>query len=407
MSAQDVRAHFLGQAKACDALGSPFTAKLCRALAAVLDESTITGRAVLGWPGDAQADAVSLRTCGALHALVLAGTDRRLACIYPPNEAGEDEIATVLPDVLARWDEKLSAGLSSAPQTNEIARSALLLPGFLTIARETGLPLDLNEIGASAGLNLLFDRFHYRYGDAEWGHPASPVRLEPEVLGNAVPLDGTLVVHRRGGCDIAPVDILDEAARRRLRSYVWPDQPLRMERLDAALSLGVQFPPVLERMDAAAFVGKALEARTRQLLNDIELDPAVYLDRLPSELSGGQKQRVGIARALAADPQLVICDEVTSSLDQLVAESMLKLLVRLQRERDLTYMFITHDIATVRAIADEVVVMKEGVVVESGPKDEIFRPPHHPYTELLLSSVPEMDPDWLSRLTARNENTTV
>ncbi len=261
MSAQDVRAHFLGQAKACDALGSPFTAKLCRALAAVLDESTITGRAVLGWPGDAQADAVSLRTCGALHALVLAGTDRRLACIYPPNEAGEDEIATVLPDVLARWDEKLSAGLSSAPQTNEIARSALLLPGFLTIARETGLPLDLNEIGASAGLNLLFDRFHYRYGDAEWGHPASPVRLEPEVLGNAVPLDGTLVVHRRGGCDIAPVDILDEAARRRLRSYVWPDQPLRMERLDAALSLGVQFPPVLERMDAAAFVGKALEAR--------------------------------------------------------------------------------------------------------------------------------------------------
>jgi len=153
--------------------------------------------------------------------------------------------------------------------------------------------------------------------------------------------------------------------------------------------------------------GKALEARTRQLLNDIELDPAVYLDRLPSELSGGQKQRVGIARALAADPQLVICDEVTSSLDQLVAESMLKLLVRLQRERDLTYMFITHDIATVRAIADEVVVMKEGVVVESGPKDEIFRPPHHPYTELLLSSVPEMDPDWLSRLTARNENTTV
>ena len=150
--------------------------------------------------------------------------------------------------------------------------------------------------------------------------------------------------------------------------------------------------------------GKALEARTCQLLQDIELDPDIYIDRLPSELSGGQKQRIGIARALAADPQLVICDEVTSSLDQLVAESVLKLLVRLQRERDLTYMFITHDIATVRAIADEVVVMKDGKVVEKGPKDDIFHPPHHPYTELLLSSVPEMDPDWLTRLTARNAN---
>ncbi|MER9209722.1 ABC transporter ATP-binding protein [Mesorhizobium sp. M0771] len=148
--------------------------------------------------------------------------------------------------------------------------------------------------------------------------------------------------------------------------------------------------------------GRALEARTRQLLQDMELDPDIYIDRLPSELSGGQKQRVGIARALAADPQLVICDEVTSSLDQLVAESVLKLLVRLQRERDLTYMFITHDLATVRAIADEVVVMKEGKVVEKSPKDEMFRPPHHPYTGLLLSSVPEMDPDWLTRLTAKN-----
>jgi peptide/nickel transport system ATP-binding protein len=146
--------------------------------------------------------------------------------------------------------------------------------------------------------------------------------------------------------------------------------------------------------------GQALEARTRQLLHDIELDPDIYLDRLPSELSGGQKQRVGIARALAADPQLVICDEVTSSLDQLVAENMLKLMVRLQRERDLTYMFITHDIATVQAIADEVVVLKDGKVVEKGAKEELFRPPHHPYTELLLSSVPEMDPDWLSRRTA-------
>ncbi|MEM6943222.1 MAG: ATP-binding cassette domain-containing protein, partial [Pseudomonadota bacterium] len=146
--------------------------------------------------------------------------------------------------------------------------------------------------------------------------------------------------------------------------------------------------------------GKALEQRIRELLDLIELEPDLYIDRLPSELSGGQKQRIGIARALAAEPSFIICDEVTSALDQLVAEGILKLLDRLQKEFNLAYMFITHDLATVRSIADEVVVMKEGKVVEQGAKTEMFQPPHHPYTELLLSSVPEMDPDWLTKLLA-------
>ncbi|MGI3186059.1 ABC transporter ATP-binding protein [Nioella aestuarii] len=144
--------------------------------------------------------------------------------------------------------------------------------------------------------------------------------------------------------------------------------------------------------------GRQLEERTRNLLDLIELEPDDYIDRLPSELSGGQKQRIGIARALAAEPKFIICDEVTSALDQLVAEGILKLLDKLQSEFDLAYMFITHDLATVKAIADEVVVMKEGRVVEQGPKSEMFQPPHDPYTELLLSSVPEMDPDWLTEL---------
>ena len=144
--------------------------------------------------------------------------------------------------------------------------------------------------------------------------------------------------------------------------------------------------------------GRALEARVRDLLKLIELDPDTYIDRLPGELSGGQKQRIGIARALAAEPKVIICDEVTSALDQIVQEGILKLLTRLQDEFGLAYMFITHDLATVRAIADDVVVMQKGRVIEQGPKAEMFTPPHEPYTELLLSSVPEMDPDWLTRL---------
>ncbi|MFD2738904.1 ABC transporter ATP-binding protein [Sulfitobacter aestuarii] len=144
--------------------------------------------------------------------------------------------------------------------------------------------------------------------------------------------------------------------------------------------------------------GKAKDARIRELLSLIELDPDQFIDRLPAELSGGQKQRLCIARALAAEPEFIICDEITSALDQLVAEGILRLLDRLQREMELTYLFITHDLATVRSIADEVVVMKEGRIVEQGPKDAIFSPPHPPYTELLLSSVPEMDPDWLDNV---------
>ncbi|MER9201732.1 ABC transporter ATP-binding protein [Mesorhizobium sp. M0145] len=145
--------------------------------------------------------------------------------------------------------------------------------------------------------------------------------------------------------------------------------------------------------------GAQRDRRIGELIHMVEMSET-YLDRLPAELSGGQKQRVCIARALAADPELIICDEITSALDQIVQEEILKLLMRLQRELAMSYIFITHDIATVRAIADEIVVMHQGKVVEQGLKSEILTPPHAPYTERLLSSVPEMDPDWLTRLLA-------
>ena len=143
--------------------------------------------------------------------------------------------------------------------------------------------------------------------------------------------------------------------------------------------------------------GQERDRKVVDLLELIELSEEM-IDRLPGELSGGQKQRICIARALAADPELIICDEVTSALDQIVQEGILKLLLKLQKETNVSYLFITHDIATVRAIADEIVVMHQGRVVQQGLKTEVLSPPHPPYTELLLSSVPEMDPDWLTRL---------
>ncbi|MFV0359391.1 ABC transporter ATP-binding protein [Tropicimonas sp.] len=143
--------------------------------------------------------------------------------------------------------------------------------------------------------------------------------------------------------------------------------------------------------------GRSCEVRLCELMEQVELDPALFLDRLPGELSGGQKQRIGIARALAADPAFIICDEVTSALDQIVAEGILRLLSRLQDATGVSYMFITHDIATVRAIADQVVVMRGGRVMDYGTTAEAMDPPRNDYTRELLRSVPQMDPDWLTR----------
>jgi peptide/nickel transport system ATP-binding protein len=145
--------------------------------------------------------------------------------------------------------------------------------------------------------------------------------------------------------------------------------------------------------------GAARDKRIQELLDQIEMGKG-YADRYPAELSGGQKQRVCIARALAAKPKLIICDEVTSALDPLVADGILKLLLNLQAESQVAYLFITHDLATVRAISDKIAVMYKGAVVRYGQKSDVLAPPFDDYTDLLLSSVPEMEIGWLERVIA-------
>ncbi len=143
-----------------------------------------------------------------------------------------------------------------------------------------------------------------------------------------------------------------------------------------------------------------MKERVAELLKQMEL-PEHFITRKTSELSGGQKQRVSIARALAAEPELIICDEVTSALDQLVGEDILRLLKKLQDELGVSYLFITHDLSTVKRIANKVAVMLKGKLVAFGPTKQIFAPPFHPYTELLLSAVPEMRPEWLDEVLER------
>ncbi|MEM6303334.1 MAG: ABC transporter ATP-binding protein [Pseudomonadota bacterium] len=148
--------------------------------------------------------------------------------------------------------------------------------------------------------------------------------------------------------------------------------------------------------------GAEKQKRIQELLDEIELGDG-FQDRYPAELSGGQKQRVCIARALAAKPKMIICDEVTSALDPLVADGILKLLLQLQKIEDVAYLFITHDLATVRAIADSIAVMYQGEVVRYGPKSQVLSPPFDDYTDLLLSSVPEMKLGWLEDVLANRK----
>ena len=191
-----------------------------------------------------------------------------------------------------------------------------------------------------------------------------------------------------------------------------PDQPSRSREDLRELQMIYQMADVAmnPRQTVGTIIGRPLEfyfgmrgaekqKRIQELLDEIELGEG-FQDRYPAELSGGQKQRVCIARALAAKPKLIICDEVTSALDPLVADGILKLLLDLQKREDVAYLFITHDLATVRAIADSIAVMYQGKVVRYGTKSEVLSPPFDDYTDLLLSSVPEMKLGWLENVIA-------
>jgi hypothetical protein len=255
--------HFESQAQACDNLGSPFTARVCRLLPALLDDSTLTGKRVAGWTSNPRSDALSLRLTGGLHNLALGNADKALRAAYPPHDADDGALADALAGAIERNDAFLHGYLDSPPQTNEVARSGMMLPGFLTIARETGLPLAVHEIGSSAGLNLVFDRFHYDYGGKDWGDANSPVKLAPEVRGNTPPpLGGDLAIANRAGSDIAPVDIAGEAQRRRLLSYVWADQTVRLQRIEAAIGLAREAGIGVAGADAADFVHTHLAVRS-------------------------------------------------------------------------------------------------------------------------------------------------
>ena len=145
--------------------------------------------------------------------------------------------------------------------------------------------------------------------------------------------------------------------------------------------------------------GEEKRRRIIELMRMVEL-PDEFAGRYPEELSGGQKQRVNLARALAADPEVLLCDEVTSALDTIVGANVIKLLRNLKDKTGVSFVFISHDLSTVASFADEIVVLYAGRVVEKGPTDQVLSPPFHPYTSLLISSVPELKVGWMEEMMA-------
>ena len=226
------------QRRWCMALGSPFTASVLWCLATLIRDASSPADLAATWPGDPASDAVPLRLAAALHALALTDTHGALAACYPPYPTPAPEpLLGAIRGAMESGQDVISTFLALAPQTNEVGRSAVLVGGFLHIAARIGLPLRLLEIGASAGLNLIWDHYRDRLGGAEWGDPTSAVLLAPSWQGPPPATAVDLRVIERGACDIAPVDLEDPAQRLRLQAYVWADQRDRRDRLDRAIAI--------------------------------------------------------------------------------------------------------------------------------------------------------------------------
>ena len=256
------------QSTACAALGSPFYAGLLARAAEDAGAGGPTLALMRPWAGATAgslfAYAVPLRLLGALHDLVLSGDAPALAAAYPGG-AHAAEPASVWPVVVEAMNachDRLAAFMMHEPQTNEVRRAAVLLPGFLMVASDTGLGLRCFEIGASAGLNQLWDRFGYRFGaKGTVGDLTSTIVVDTEWRGGAPPLGPMPRVVERAACDTMPVDLRDQASRRRLKSYVWPDQFDRLPRLDGAIALARDMKVVVEQEDAISWTPQRVRLR--------------------------------------------------------------------------------------------------------------------------------------------------
>lgn len=236
---------------------APVTARIVLAQLAILRSDTLCGHRMVNWPGKPLEDAMPLRLAGGLHHLQLTGAETRLAPIYAGEVTDQAEVDAIVLAVARDHDERLLGWFDGPPQTNEAGRSAGIMAGLLWLAERLGPRFELIELGASAGINTLMDRYGYDLGGVKPGPQNSPIQIAPEWRGPPPP-DFPVEIVSIEGCDLSPVDLTDPEAALRLKSYVWPENAARLARVDAAIALAAERKPKLEQADAGDFVARQL-----------------------------------------------------------------------------------------------------------------------------------------------------
>ena len=257
MDITDVRQAIAWQADHAEKADAPNTARVIRAELAILDTDTGLARRMNNWAGLSLEDAMPLRVAGGLHWLFLSGTDARLEPVYAGLMTDQAAVDAIVADLARQYDAPLMAWLDSPPQTNEAGRSASIMAGLLWLSKRLGPKFELNEIGASAGVNTMMGRYFYDLGGVRVGPNLARMRIVPEWRGDPPP-EGKVEIVAIRGCDTSPIDLTDPAQALRLQAYVWPDATERMARLDTAVALAKAAAPDLVRQDAGAFVVEKL-----------------------------------------------------------------------------------------------------------------------------------------------------
>lgn len=255
MAIEEFDAAIRWQADHADEAGAACTARVIRSLPKVRETDTELGRRMREWTGLTLKDAMPLRVTGGLHYLALSGADERLVPVYAGEITDQDAVDALVLETVAQHDTALTPWLDGPPQTNEAGRSASIMAGLLWVAQRVVPRFELFELGASAGVNTMIDRYAYNLGGTRAGPQGSPMQIAPEWRGNGAPPDPPEEFAILGvrGCDVAPISLADPAAALRLKAYVWPDAAARMDRIDAAIKLAAERAPDVIEQDAAAF----------------------------------------------------------------------------------------------------------------------------------------------------------
>lgn len=243
----------------CERADAPITARVIRSQLALMDSDTASGRRLKHWAGRGIEDALALRVAGGLHHLLLSGAEPRLEPVFTGLITDQQDVDAIVCDAARTFDHLLLRWFDGPPQTNEAGRSASVMGALLWLSGRLGPKFELNEIGASAGINTMMARFFFDLGGTAVGPNLSSIRIVPEWRGTAPPANPVEIV-AADGCDIAPIDLADPAQAERLKAYVWADSRERMARMDAVIAMAKRMPPDLARMDAGEFVAKRVAA---------------------------------------------------------------------------------------------------------------------------------------------------